>query len=155
MLSMLMLYSISRCGLEVLFFSCLSWAPQYSTSPACHHGLCMQKGFKCNPRGLQHLKLAANTWNIAAQLRSLCCCVAAGTALVRWTCFNTLFLLYCIHAHNACPWDRPAGESPMTQHDVMPMQCMEARNPRPLKSILVNCDKLHPPVVVRSYCLEN
>jgi hypothetical protein len=37
---------------------------------------------------------------------------AAYFACVRWTCYNTAFLLFCVHAHNGNPWQRPVGESP-------------------------------------------
>lgn len=39
---------------------------------------------------------------------------AAYTALVRWTCFNTIFLIFCIQAHNVRPfWREGARMQPI------------------------------------------
>ncbi|EIE21258.1 hypothetical protein COCSUDRAFT_57160 [Coccomyxa subellipsoidea C-169] len=37
--------------------------------------------------------------------------IVPWTSFVRFTCYNTIFLLFCIHAHNGNPWNRPVAGS--------------------------------------------
>ncbi len=34
---------------------------------------------------------------------------AAWCSFIRWTCYNTVFLLFWVHAHNAVPWRHEFG----------------------------------------------
>lgn len=34
---------------------------------------------------------------------------AAWCSFIRWTCYNSVFLLFWVHAHNAIPWHHEFG----------------------------------------------
>ena len=43
---------------------------------------------------------------------------AGWTSLVRWTCYNSVFLIFAIHAHNACPWRPAEGAHAVLQYQI-------------------------------------
>ncbi|KAK9821868.1 hypothetical protein WJX74_007392 [Apatococcus lobatus] len=98
-------------GLLLLLWMAILWIKRFLASPS---GAC----WKHRRRRMSILvgaEVAVQTVNLlafiipnASMLHSPCSdynqLLVTMCVLIRWTCWNTLFLLICIHAHNVNPW---------------------------------------------------